>query len=434
MRLLTCWLVLLMLVVTGCDDDAPISPPVNETEVPDPGSDVAEVPVASLTPTPITVTLADLPAPYHTPSASRAPNVVPVPATPVLNVPEGFRVNVYAEGLTAPRWLALTPEGDVLVAESGSDRIRRLRDTDGNGAADLVTTYGVNRDGLSRPFGMVFVGGDLYVANQNGLRRYDDAARHNTLPNDGTVLATYPSSGHWTRSLAVSPDSSQLFIGIGSRSNIDIEDTPRASVQVIGLDGSGLRTWADGLRNPVGLAFHPTTGALYTVVNERDRLGDDLVPDYFTRIQEGDFFGWPYTYLAPDNLDPRRMDGDVSENPTLAAQTQTPDLLFQAHSAPLGLVFYDGTAFPEHYRGGAFAAFHGSWNRNAATGYKVVFLPFDANGQPTGSYEDFLTGFVLDDQAPTVWGRPTGLLILPDGSMLLTDDGNGRIYRIRYAP
>jgi glucose/arabinose dehydrogenase len=198
------------------------------------------------------------------------------------------------------------------------------------------------------------------------------------------------------------------------------------------LDGSNQQTFAYGLRNPVGLDFHPTTGELYATVNERDGLGDDLVPDYLTRVQQGGFYGWPYAYLTPNRIDPRQATNGQSKRPDLVAQTTTPDILFQAHSAALGLQFYDGQTFPERYRNGAFVAFRGSWNRDQGTGYKVVFVPFDASGQPQGYYEDFLTGFLLDPSGPTTWGRPVGLLVLPDGSLLLTEEANNRIYRIQY--
>jgi glucose/arabinose dehydrogenase len=197
------------------------------------------------------------------------------------------------------------------------------------------------------------------------------------------------------------------------------------------LDGSNQQTFASGLRNPVGLDFHPTTGELYATVNERDGLGDDLVPDYLTRIQQGEFYGWPYAYLAPNRLDPRQVVNGKSKRPDLVAKTKTPDVLFQAHSAALGLQFYDGKTFPEKYRNGAFVAFRGSWNRDQGTGYKVVFVPF-SNGRPQSYYEDFLTGFLLNPAQATTWGRPVGLLVLPDGSLLVTEEANDRIYRIQY--
>ena len=198
------------------------------------------------------------------------------------------------------------------------------------------------------------------------------------------------------------------------------------------LDGSARTTYAHGLRNPVGMDFHPVTAKLYTTVNERDGLGDNLVPDYLTKVQEGGFYGWPYAYLTPKYLDPRRLQGQVSENLQLAEQTITPDVLFQAHSAALGLKFYDGQQFPAYYHNGAFVAFRGSWNRDQGTGYKIVFVPFGEDNNPLGYYEDFLTGFLVNPSGPDSWARPVGLLVLPDGSLLLAEDGNSRIYRISY--
>jgi glucose/arabinose dehydrogenase len=213
---------------------------------------------------------------------------------------------------------------------------------------------------------------------------------------------------------------------------VDEEPLPRASVQVMNLDGSNQQTFAFGLRNPVGLDFHPTNGELYATVNERDQIGDDLVPDYLTRVQKGEFYGWPYAYLTPNKLDPRQVRNGKSKRPDLVARTKTPDVLFQAHSAALGLQFYDGQKFPEKYRNGAFVAFRGSWNRDPGTGYKIVFVPFGANNRPQGYYEDFLTGFLLNPAGPTTWGRPVGLLVLPDGSLLFTEEANNRIYRIQF--
>ncbi|MEB3211554.1 MAG: PQQ-dependent sugar dehydrogenase [Leptolyngbyaceae bacterium] len=219
---------------------------------------------------------------------------------------------------------------------------------------------------------------------------------------------------------------------IKHQSNASQKPLPWASFQSMNLDGSEQQTFAYGLRNPVGLDFHPVTQELYTTVNERDGLGDDLVPDYLTRIQQGEFYGWPFAYLSPNLLDPRQMAGDRSQSPNLANQTQTPDVLFQAHSAALGLQFYDGATFPDRYHNGAFVAFRGSWNQNPATGYKLVFVPFDLSGRPAEYYEEFLTGFLLDPSSPTTWGRPVGVLAMQDGSLLFTEEMNQRIYRIQY--
>lgn len=388
-----------------------------------------------LSPEPIQITLADLPEPFATESASKSPNVVDIPANPTLNVPEGFTVNVFAEGLDNPRWLTLTPEGDVLVTETRQNRIRRLGDRDGDGVAELNQTFADDANGLNLPFGMTFAGDYFFLGNTNEVRRFPYTSEQEQLSGTGERIADLPGNGynqHWTRNVVAAPDGQKLYVTIGSAGNVDEEPLPRASVQVMNLDGSDQQTVASGLRNPVGLDFHPVTTEVYTTVNERDGLGDDLVPDYFTRIQPGQFYGWPYTYLTPNWLDPRQTTNGSSVNPDLAAQTSTPDVLFQAHSAALGVQFYDGATFPEKYRNGAFVALRGSWNRDQGTGYKIVFVPFDVENRPQGQYEDFITGFLTDPSGPTTWGRPVGVLVLPDGSLLFTEEANGRIYRVQY--
>ena len=394
----------------------------------------AQIPTRSLTSEPIKIFLGDLPAPYASDSASQPPNVVAPPADARLNVPAGFTVNLFAEGLNNPRWLALTPDGDVLVTETRQNRIQRLVDADDNGVAETKETFATARNGLNIPFGMAFAEGSFFLGNTDEVVRFPWTAGQTALAGRGDRIATLPGGGynqHWTRNVVVSPEGDRLYVSIGSQSNASEEPSPRASVQTMDLDGGNARTFASGLRNPVGLDFNPVTGDLYATVNERDGLGDDLVPDYFTRLQSGDFFGWPYAYLSPKNLDPRQVVNGVSKAPDLVEKMRSPDVLFQAHSAALGLQFYDGNTFPARYQNGAFVAFRGSWNRSAGTGYKVVFIPFE-NGRPTGSYEDFLTGFLSDPSVPTTWGRPVGLLALPDGSLLLTDEANNRIYRIQY--
>lgn len=388
-----------------------------------------------LSPTPIRINVGDLPKPFATESASKSPDVVPIPANPTLRVPPGFVVNVFADGLDAPRWLALTPNGDVLVTETKQNRIRLLRDTNGDGVADIKNTFASAANGLNRPLGMAFADNSFFLGNTDAVLRFAYAKNQQEITGTGRKIADLPASGynnHWTRNVVVSPDGNKLYVSIGSGTNVDEEPLPRASVQVMNLDGSQKQTFASGLRNPVGLDFHPVTKELYTSVNERDGIGDDLVPDYLTRIRQGEFYGWPYAYLTPNNLDPRQKTSDKSKRPDLAARTRTPDVLFQAHSAALGLQFYDGQTFPQKYRNGAFVTFRGSWNRDRGTGYKIVFVPFDTKGQPQGYYEDFLTGFLLDPAVPTTWGRPVGLLVLPDGSLLVTEEANNRIYRIQY--
>lgn len=380
-----------------------------------------------LTPSPVRITLETLPQPNATPSTANPATVIPIPDNPVLAVPSGFSVNVFAENLNRPRWMAVTPTGDVLVTETPSNQIRLLQDSDQDGTVDRSEIFAGPENGLNQPFGMVFTNNFFYVGNTDSIVRFPYQPGQTQILGTGEIIADLPAGGHWTRNLALSPDGEKLYVSIGSLSNVDPEPLPRASVQVMNLDGSNQETFASGLRNPVGLDFHPQTGQLYTTVNERDRLGDDLVPDYLTGLEAGDFYGWPYAYLSPNQPDPRRQ----GERPDLVALTQTPDVLFQAHSAALGLQFYDGETFPEAYQNGAFVAFRGSWNRSVQTGYKVVFVPFDANGQPLGTYQDFLTGFLQPEQQ-TTWGRPTGLQTLPDGSLLITEEENNRIYRVQY--
>ncbi|MGL6341282.1 MAG: PQQ-dependent sugar dehydrogenase [Waterburya sp.] len=389
----------------------------------------------SLTPTPIKITLADLPEPYSTESASKPPNVVPVPDNPVLQVPPGFTVNVFADNLPDVRWLTLTPDGDVLAVQSKQNKINLLKDQNQDGVAEVKQVFGDRSNNLDQPLGMTFANNSFYVANTGEVLRYDYQPGQQQLEGKGTEITQLTPGGynqHWTRNIVTSPDGQKLYVSVGSRSNADSEELPRASIQVMNLDGSERSTYGYGLRNPVGLDFHPITGELYTTVNERDQLGDDLVPDYLTKVQQGGFYGWPYAYLSPNLLDPRHLEGDQSTKPDLAAKTLTPDVLFQAHSAALGVQFYDQQKFPSKYHNGAFVAFRGSWNRDRGTGYKIVFVPFGKDNQPLGYYEDFLTGFLVNPDAPDAFARPVGLLVLPDGSLLLAEDGNGRIYRISY--
>ena len=423
-------ILLLLSFISGCSN-------VNGGVIDEPLNSKSEnlITTENFSPEPIRVKLENLPQPFATNSASNPPRVVGIPDNPTLQVPVGFQVNVFASGLAAPRWLALTPDGDVLVTETRKNRIRLLRDTNDDGIADVEKTFGSRENGLNIPFGMAFSEGYFFLGNTNEVRRYGYKKGQEQLQGKGEKIADLPGGGynqHWTRNVIPSPQGDQLYVSIGSRSNVNVESLPRASVQVMNLDGSGQKTFASGLRNPVGLDFHPTTGELYTTVNERDGLGDDLVPDYLTRIRPGEFYGWPFTYLTPKLLDPRQAPNGSSKRPDLAAKTKTPDVLFQSHSAALGLQFYDGSTFPEKYRQGAFVAFRGSWNRNQGTGYKIVFVPFTKDGNPQGYYEDFLTGFLINPSIPSTWGRPVGLLVLPDGSLLLTEEGNGVIYRIQY--
>ncbi|MDV3000016.1 MAG: hypothetical protein N5P05_001622 [Chroococcopsis gigantea SAG 12.99] len=427
-------LILLLILVSACRSNQEAVESATPPQQSSPKI-VASINTLTLDPKPIRITLDGLPRPFATNSASQPPRLLPIPEKPTLKVPAGFKVNVFAEGLDRPRWLTLTPTGDVLVTETPQNRITLLRDSDSDGKADSQKIFADASNGLDIPFGMAFSEDNFFLGNHNGVRRYEYTKGQQQLTGRGEQIASLPGGGyrqHWTRNVILSPDGQKLYVSIGSQSNADEEPLPRASVQIMNLDGAGGKTFASGLRNPVGLDFHPNTGDLYTTVNERDGLGDDLVPDYLTRLRSGEFYGWPYAYLTPDRLDPRQMTGGKSNNPALADRTKTPDVLFQAHSAALGLKFYTGKTFPEKYRSGAFVAFRGSWNRNRGTGYKIVFVPFNAEGRPKGYYEDFLTGFLVDPSIPSTWGRPVGLLVLPDGSLLVTEEENGRIYRIQY--
>lgn len=358
------------------------------------------------------------------------------PENATLHLPPGFRVQVFAD-VHAARWLANTPEGDVLVTSTRGSTITRLRDADGDGVADDSSVFADPRQGLNLPLGMVFTDGLCFIANTDGVLRFPYRVGQGALTGRGSTIVRLPGEGynqHWTRNIALTPDGEHLFVSVGSQSNVSDEPPPRACILRVGLLGAEREVFASGLRNPVGLAVHPITGELYTTVNERDMLGDDLVPDYFTRVDQGGFYGWPWAYLAPHLHDPRMLREGQVQRPELVATTRTPDVLFEAHSAALGVAFHDASLWPERYRHGAFVAFRGSWNRSSGTGYKLVFVPFGDDNRPTGAYEDFLTGFLTNPTGPQAWGRPVGVLSRPDGSLLFSDDANGRVYRVSYDP
>lgn len=390
-----------------------------------------------LKPEPIKISIDDLPKPYTSKSANQHPKVIPVPQDAVLNAPAGFKVNVFAE-IPQARWLAITPAGELLCVSSRTNTIYRLPDSNGDGVADEKVVFANEQDGLNLPFGMAFLKEGFYVGNTNGVIRFDYQKGQPKVEGPPKPITDLPGEGynqHWTRNVIPNPNGG-LYVSVGSKSNADIEEPPRASVLTLSADGSKKEVFAFGLRNPVGLAVHPETKQLYATVNERDELGDELVPDYLTSVKQGAFYGWPYTYLKPTLLDPRHVKNDKSVRPELAAKTTTPDVLFEAHSAALGLSFYTAdenpkSRFPERYRQGAYVAFRGSWNRDRGTGYKIVFVPFNEEG-PEGGYEDFVTGFLTDPSGPTTFGRPVGVAILPDGSLVFTEEGNGRVYRVSY--
>ena len=405
-------------------------------------------------------TLADLPPPYSTRSSGNAPKVVKPPADAVLSVPPGFTVKLFATGFSNPRIVRVAPNGDIFIAETAAKRIRVLRAADG---ADAPSENQIFADGLDRPFGIAFYPSGknpqwIYVANNNSVVRipYHNGDLKAAGPPQVIVpQLTESHGGHSTRDVAFSRDDKRLFISVGSGSNIaetmskkSLDDahqweavhgrgagwdgeTNRADILVTDPEGhQPIHAFATGIRNGVGLAVNKVTGDLWTSTNERDGLGDNLVPDYITRVKEGGYYGWPWYYLG-NHEDPRH----AGERPDLAGQAIVPDVLLQAHSASLEMCFYTATkgvaAFPAEYHGDVFAAFHGSWNRSSRTGYKIVRVRV-AHGVPTGEYDDFLTGFVVDEHS--VWGRPVGVAVAHDGALLVTEDGNGTIWRIAPTP
>jgi glucose/arabinose dehydrogenase len=401
--------------------------------------------------------ITDLPPPYATRSASNFPRVVAKPISAAPKVPPGFQVELFASNLRDPRMVRVAPNGDIFVAESEAGLIRVLRSADGA----AKPSSDVFASGLDHPFGIAFYppGSDprwIYVANTGSVIRYPYGSGDLKARGKAEVIVRdIPHArgrsvqrGHITRDIVFSNDGHQMFVSVGSLSN-DGEgmikrdstaiarweaehglgsawgnETDRAAVLVFDPEGRDRRVFASGLRNCVGLAVHPTTGDLWCSTNERDDLGDDLVPDFVTRVRDGAFYGWPWYYLGA-NEDPRHR----GERPDLKDKITVPDVLIQAHSASMGTIIYEGDQFPSEYKGDVFAAEHGSWNRSKRTGYKVIRVRLK-DGLPTGEYEDFMIGFVADDSS--VWGRPVGIAVAHDGALLVSEDGNGTIWRISY--
>jgi len=346
-----------------------------------------------------------------------------------LFVPKGFKVNVFADGgFRELRWMALAPNGDVFLADSHGNSVIVLRDKNKDGIAEERFVWS---NKLSQPFGMAFYKDWFYVANTDSIVRFKYTPGQTAAEGDPERLVELTAGGynqHWTRNVLFSPDGSKMFVSIGSATNVSVEADPkRAAISVYDPDGKNHRIYASGLRNPIGLAWNPKTGELWAAVNERDGLGDDLVPDYATSVKEGGFYGWPYSYIG-QNEDPRRK----GENAALVAKAIVPDVLFTSHVAALGIQFYTGKMFPKEYHGDAFVAFHGSWNRQKMSGYKVVRIRFKDGKVVGNSYEDFVSGWLPTEDSNEVWGRPVGLLVAADGSLLITDDGAKKIWRVSY--
>ena len=364
-----------------------------------------------------------LPKPFHTESASNRARVVPRPEGAELKLPEGFEVKEFASGFNRPRFMLLGPSGEILLSDSGERRSP-------TGAVYVLkgnTRKTVLMD-LDRPYGLALHQGYLYVGEPSSIKRY----RYKDMAISGTgeevlSLAGF-EKGHWTRSLLFDHSHEKLYVTVGSASNIDKGEPPlRATISRMKPDGSDHEIFATGVRNTIGLRWRPGTNELWAAIQERDGLGDDLVPDFLIHVKKGGFYGWPDAYIGP-HKEPRHE----KTNQELVDKTLYPDVLLGAHVAVLDILFYDGTQFPEKYRGGLFLAFHGSWNRAKRVGYRITFIPFES-GRPTSGPTDFLTGWMMAPNKPDVWGRPVGLLQMTDGSLLISDDGAKKLWHVSYA-
>jgi glucose/arabinose dehydrogenase len=379
----------------------------------------------------------DIPAPIAgAPTVGNGPEVVPRPQNAWPKVPAGFHVQLFASGLDNPRLIRTAPNGDIFLAESKTGKIKVFRGISKAGKAQQTEVFASD---LNRPYGINFYppGKDpkwVYVGSTDEVVRfaYKNGDLHASSPAQKIAQLPSSSSGHWTRDLQFSLDGKKLFVAVGSASNVDDPDTTpaeknRADILVMNPDGSDMHVYASGIRNAGGgLAIHPSSGELWCSVNERDGLGDDLVPDYITHVQEGGFYGWPWWYIG-GTQDPRHK----GKHPELKSKLLTPDVLLQPHHATLEIAFYEGKQFPEEYRGDIFSSQHGSWNRSVRTGYELIRVPFHHTTKASGEYEDFMTGFVVDDAH--VWGRPVGVTAAADGSLLVSDDGSNSIWRITYS-
>lgn len=373
-----------------------------------------------------------LPPPYATESKTNNSKVIGWPNGITPKAPEGFTVEKFADGFENPRWTYIAPNQDIFVVESGTrsskNQITVLRDKDKDGKFE---TRGVFITGLNKPFGMLVLKDFFYIANTDGLYRYPYKNNPLKLETKGEKILELPAGGynnHWTRNLLASPDGNKIYVSVGSGSNnaehgID-KEVRRADILEINPDGTGEKIYASGLRNPVGMDWNPVTKQLWTAVNERDDLGDDLVPDYITSVKKDGFYGWPYSYFG--SIPDPRMKGERKD---LVEKAIVPDVPVGPHTASLGLAFYTKDAFPAKYKNGAFVGQHGSWNRSKISGYKVLFVPFK-DGKPSGKPEDFLTGFISDENKAEVYGRPVAVTVMNDGSLLVNDDSGNTIWKV----
>ena len=366
-----------------------------------------------------------LPEPFHTPNVRNNPEVVPKPEGAKLQLPPGFAAQEYMSGFVRPRFMLLGPGNEILLSDSGS---RDAADGMVYVVKDGAKTAIIEK--LDRPYGLALSGDWLYVAEPTSVKRYRYDAKTMRVTGAGQEIASFAGmgTGHWTRSLLFNRDRSKLYVTVGSGSNIELGEPPmRAALHRYNPDGTGHETVATGLRNIIGLRSYPGTDDIWAAVQERDGLGDDLVPDYLAKIRQGGFYGWPIAYSGP-HQEPRHKEVDAAK----VKSTLYPDVLLGAHVAVLDILFYTGQQFPAKYRNGLFLAFHGSWNRSQRVGQSITFVPFK-DRKPTSGPEDFLTGWMLGADRKEVWGRPVGLLQMTDGSMLITDDGGKKIWRVSYS-
>jgi glucose/arabinose dehydrogenase len=405
-----------------------------------------------------------LPEPFATPSTVKFPKVIGWPAGKTPTAPEGFTVQAFVREIENPRWIYVLPNGDVLVSQARTmpkpkpeeaaspekkqkqekkddgmkksktvtgdspNKITLLRDANGDGTPEVNQEF---LAGLNQPFGMVLVEDTLYVACTDAVMAFPYKQGQTQITDKGMKIVDLPAGGynnHWTRNVVANKDGSKLYVSVGSASNVaehgTAEEMLRADILEVNRDGTALRVFASGLRNPVGMDWEPVTGKLWTAVNERDELGDELVPDYITSVQDGGFYGWPFAYFGAHE-DPRLK----GVRPDLVKKSIVPDVPMGSHTASLGLAFYDGESFPEKYRGGAFVGQRGSWNRSQFTGYRVAFVPFK-DGKAAGEAEDFLAGFIANDSE--VFGRPVGVAVAADGSLLVADEPANIVWRVSH--
>ena len=371
-----------------------------------------------------------LPPPYATRAVANPSTIVPWPKGKTPIAPAGFEVSLFADELENPRTIYVLPNGDVLVMESfrrqSPGRIILFRDREKSGKSTLKRIF-VRR--LNMAFGMALVGNRFYVGNTDSVVVLPYVGGDTEIKRQPEKILDLPGGGHYTRNIIADPLGQKIYVSVGSATNVDEQrvdekDPRRAAILQFNPDGSGMRVFANGMRNPVGMDWEPKTKTLWTVVNERDMLGDELVPDYLTSVREGAFYGWPYSYFG-QNEDPRKK----GQRPDLVAKAIKPDYALGSHVAPLGLVFYQGKSFPTRYHGGAFIGMHGSWNRSNLVGYKVAFVPFQ-DGRPRDAIEDFLTGFTVSAKSSEVYGRPVGVAVWTDGSLLVSDDAAGKVWRV----